>query len=160
MFSKLRSKLGDRDQSPRPEPPEADRETLGLFRLNDAEEDKEYDVDIVAIHGLGGHWEKTWTDPSGKLWLRDFLPAEIPTARLFSYGYDSWTAFSKAVTNITDEAAMLLDRLDGERQGAAKMRPIIFVSHSLGGIIVKKVRNLECNSSCLIAFAVRLVLTF
>jgi len=57
-----------------------------------------------------------------------------------SYGYNSRTAFSKAVTDINDEAAMLLDRLDGERQSKdQKTRPIIFVSHSLGGIVVKKV---------------------
>jgi predicted alpha/beta hydrolase family esterase len=61
-----------------------------------------------------------------------------------SYGYNSRTTFSKAVTDINDEAAMLLDRLNGERQSKdQKARPIIFVSHSLGGIVVKKVRVLS-----------------
>jgi predicted alpha/beta hydrolase family esterase len=56
-----------------------------------------------------------------------------------SYGYNSSTAFSKTVTGISDEAAMFLDRLNGERQiKDQKTRPIIIVSHSLGGIIVKK----------------------
>ena len=56
-----------------------------------------------------------------------------------SYGYNSGTAFSKAVTDINDEAAMLLDRLDGNRQQQReKTRPIVFISHSLGGIVVKK----------------------
>ena len=45
---------------------------------------------------------------------------------------------SKAVTDIDDAAATLLDRLDGERQDG-KTKPIIFISHSLGGIVVKKV---------------------
>jgi predicted alpha/beta hydrolase family esterase len=57
-----------------------------------------------------------------------------------SYGYNSRTAFSKAVTDIDDEAAMLLDRIDGERNTEVeKRRPIIFIAHSLGGIVVKKV---------------------
>ena len=94
----------------------------------------------MAVHGLGGDWERTWTDENGKLWLRDFLPSQLPNARIMSYGYNSQTVFSSAVTDIDDEAAMLLDRLDGEReQREERTRPIIFISHSLGGIIVKKV---------------------
>lgn len=57
-----------------------------------------------------------------------------------SYGYNSNTIFTSAVTSITVEAAMLLDRLDQERESEEqKTKPIIFVAHSLGGIVVKKV---------------------
>ena len=99
---------------------------------------------IVAIHGLGGHWKSTWTGASNKLWLKDFLPnqlnAEAIKSRIMSFGYDSRTIFTKAVTDIDDAAAMLLDRIDGERQSAEeKARPLIFVAHSLGGIVAKKV---------------------
>jgi hypothetical protein len=56
-----------------------------------------------------------------------------------SYGYDSTTAFSKAVMNIKTVAEDLLNRLDGNRdQEEEKMRPILFISHSLGGLVVKK----------------------
>ena len=64
-----------------------------------------------------------------------------------SYGYNSEAVFSREVIDIGDEAAMLLDRLNGERQSderqGGKIRHIIFISHSLGGIIVKKVVPLE-----------------
>lgn len=89
---------------------------------------------------------------SNKNWLKDFLPLQLQdagiTARVLSYGYDSDTAFSKAVTDIDDVAAMLLDRLVGERQSLEeKARPVIFIAHSLGGIVVKKVPHLPipCN---------------
>lgn len=80
------------------------------------------------------------------MWLRDFLPQKLDKvglkARIWSYGYDSRTAFSAAITDITVEADMFLDRMQGERiKNEDKDRPIIFIAHSLGGIIVKKVRN-------------------
>lgn len=45
---------------------------------------------IVAIHGLGGHRESTWTDEKTQsMWLRDFLQYDIPDARILTFGYDS-----------------------------------------------------------------------
>ena len=71
---------------------------------------------IVAVHGLGGHPYDTWTEEkSGKMWLRDFLPSQVPRTRIMSYGYDSLVAFSKSELELGDVAADLLDRLDGER---------------------------------------------
>lgn len=105
-----------------------------------------FDPSIIAVHGLGGHWRNTWTSIGNKrIWLEDFLPTQLKDAgvkaRVMSYGYDSGTAFTKAVTDIDDTAGMLLNRLEGDRQSSQeKARPILFIAHSLGGIIVKKVR--------------------
>lgn len=82
------------------------------------------------------------------MWLRDSLPTKLKASgfncRVYSYGYDSGTALSKSTTDITDEALILLDRIKGERRSQAERdRPLIFIAHSLGGIIVKKVRVLQ-----------------
>jgi len=45
---------------------------------------------IVAIHGLDGHREDSWTI-NGILWFRDLLPDMIPRARILTYGYDAYT---------------------------------------------------------------------
>lgn len=44
---------------------------------------------IVAVHGLGGDAFRTWTARNGTFWLRDLLPAEVPSARVLSFGYNS-----------------------------------------------------------------------
>ncbi|KAF8530221.1 hypothetical protein BU17DRAFT_59986 [Hysterangium stoloniferum] len=85
-------------------------------------------IDIVAIHGLDGDREKSWTADNEKLWLRDFLPQAIPAARILSYGYDAYT----------DSSLISLARLHMSREADdTKKRPIIFIAHSLGGIILK-----------------------
>ena len=100
----------------------------------------------MAVHGLGGHWDETWTGKANRNWLRDFLPRQLRdagiTARIMSFGYDSHTAFTKAVVDIEDIADMLLDRVEGRRESEQeRSRRLIFVSHSLGGIVVKKVKK-------------------
>lgn len=45
---------------------------------------------MVAVHGLNGGSDKTWThQKSGKMWLRDFLPKALPDVRIMTYGYDA-----------------------------------------------------------------------
>ena len=47
-----------------------------------------FDHSIVAIHGLNGHREETWTKDNVN-WLRHLLPTDIPNARILSWGYDA-----------------------------------------------------------------------
>ncbi|TVY40129.1 Nephrocystin [Lachnellula subtilissima] len=100
-------------------------------------------VDIVAIHGLNESTIEAWTDPdTGILWLRDLLPKAIPVARVLSFGYDASAAgFYRAgcADMIQRHAHTLVANLEGDRNiEDCSHRPIIFVCHGLGGIIVKK----------------------
>ena len=70
---------------------------------------------IVAVHGLGGHPYKTWTEGQ-KLWLRDFLPKTVPEARVFTFGYNSSIAFGGTASRIDDFARTLLERLLQKRR--------------------------------------------
>ncbi|KAJ5566730.1 uncharacterized protein N7459_010112 [Penicillium hispanicum] len=93
-------------------------------------------IDIVAVHGLNGHRETTWTAGNGDNginWLRGLLPEDLPNARIFSWGYDANTSDSKVSCQyIHNHAANLVSDLC-----RANERPIIFIAHSLGGIVVK-----------------------
>ena len=71
---------------------------------------------VVAVHGLCGDPYETWTEEaSKKLWLKDFLPSQVPNTRIMSFGYDSLVAFSKSEIEIRDVAVDLLNRLGDER---------------------------------------------
>ncbi|KAK0612792.1 hypothetical protein B0T17DRAFT_583367 [Bombardia bombarda] len=129
-----------------PEPHNFEREPHGLFILHpnphhDTSTSRiTAEVDIVAIHGLNGTAKKTWTDPeSGRFWLEDFLPGSLPNSRIMTFGYDSGLAFNRSKSGIDNFARDLLNRLRMVRGDAdALNRPIIFIAHSLGGIVVKK----------------------
>ena len=68
---------------------------------------------VVAIHGLNGHRERTWTAANGKLWLRDLLPQRLPRA----WGYDSNTHSSSLISAqyLHDHADTLVSDLCLER---------------------------------------------
>jgi len=84
----------------------------------------------------------TWTHGNGHFWLRDSLPEAFPGARIFSFGYPA-SVFSRELGRIDDHAALLLEELRDERRSVeAQRRPIIFICHSMGGIVVKKAINI------------------
>ncbi|KAI1372213.1 hypothetical protein F4677DRAFT_463534, partial [Hypoxylon crocopeplum] len=98
-------------------------------------------IDIVAVHGLNPldnplHAESTWTS-EGRLWLRDFLPKRIPNARILLFGYNSSVAFRASTAGITEQAENLLNHVEAART-MDHNRPLVFICHSLGGIVVKR----------------------
>lgn len=67
-----------------------------------------------------------------------------------SYGYNSGGILSKSVSDIDDVARELLNRLHGIRRSTAeRARPILFVAHSLGGVVVKQVSHIGSTSGCI-----------
>jgi hypothetical protein len=78
-------------------------------------------LSIVAVHGLNGHCEKTWTAGNGVNsvnWLRDLLPHDLPNARILSWGYDANTHSRSRVScqYLFDHARTLVSDLCLERQ--------------------------------------------
>lgn len=126
--------------------------SYGLVELVRQPPERSDAIDIVAIHGLNGHREKTWIDKeSGINWLSDpsCLPGDIPDARIMSYGYNSSSYFSRGDSDVRDFASALLAALKAKRKSnAEKQRSLVFICHSLGGIVFKQlvVRGHEQNS--------------
>ena len=139
------------------------------------------ELDIVFVHGLEGHPQKSWTyrnvdtetnhprgllriftgkntkasksrspSPASELvqsdifWPRDLLSnhESCQKARIMTYGYDS--DINKMMdtanfTTITAEGQSLLNAIARKRVDHTH-RPLMFIAHSLGGLIVKSVR--------------------
>ncbi|KAF1968091.1 hypothetical protein BU23DRAFT_572614 [Bimuria novae-zelandiae CBS 107.79] len=102
------------------------------------------DLDIVFLHGFTGHPERTWSckkvshgdsgsliEPSSK---RQKLSQTIHT--ITSRKEDE--TISTTQTTVCDIAWDFLVALEGERR-AEPVRLIIFIVHSLGGIVMKEI---------------------
>lgn len=100
-------------------------------------------ISIVFVHGLTGNRRSTWTDKhSNVYWPKDLLGNdELPPMRVLSYGYDADIAHFWAMASqnrIGEHAGNLINALAQLRNGSdTEGRPIIFVSHSLGGLVTE-----------------------
>jgi len=133
-------------------------------------------ADIIFVHGLMGHPVKTWlygpldgsaegshprsrlsrlfkpkkqaeTSPSNLYW--PLFLSRVGNFRIMTYGYDSHPIHFFSPTNqmsITNHAEQLMIKVNWKRVNCAG-RPIIFVSHSLGGILVKAAINESSRST-------------
>jgi hypothetical protein len=71
----------------------------------------------VAVQGLEGHSIEIWTHPkSNAFWLKDFLPHQIPDARIMTFGYNAATAFGQSTSDVIDHAKGLLTSLVDKRE--------------------------------------------
>ncbi|KAF2755764.1 hypothetical protein EJ05DRAFT_540420 [Pseudovirgaria hyperparasitica] len=130
-------------------PWEEQKDPLGLNVVWEPE--KPRSLDIILVHGLGGTSRSTWSkdrDPEN-FWPGKWLPQEpeICTARVLSFGYDAdWRSTAgKTIFSITDFAKELLFSMKFAKHGDKALEdlgigqaPIIFIVHSMGGIVVKQ----------------------
>ncbi|RYP80682.1 hypothetical protein DL770_006134 [Monosporascus sp. CRB-9-2] len=104
-------------------------------------------VDLVLVHELSGDVVDSWKSPvTGVVWAKHLLPLSPDinqeSFRVLSFGYNgnATVAIRPAPPgrNTVDEnASDLLSELHSARQGQPTDRPIIFVAHGYGGLMVK-----------------------
>ncbi|KAH0562316.1 hypothetical protein GP486_002990 [Trichoglossum hirsutum] len=116
--------------------------TQGLYGLRICHDAEDAVADIIFIHGITGNRETTWTDnATGIFWPEQFLAGSVPKSRILTFGYDAeavrlWRTASKNRTgNNAVNLANDLAQLRGRTQTAE--RPMIFVAHSLGGLVLE-----------------------
>jgi hypothetical protein len=97
---------------------------------------------IVAVHGLDGKRDKSWTAKNGVNWLRDLLPLDIPQARIFSWGYEAKTHSTSAIKSQTlyDHARNLVSDLCRARRITEVLRLYACVDTMLNDVRLKGAR--------------------
>jgi hypothetical protein len=72
------------------------------------------------------------------MWIRDELPNYLPTIRFILYGYDTTLSPSSSFQTIPDLANSLIDVLRAEGWASPTAKPLSFLAHSLGGVLLKQ----------------------
>ncbi|MBL8260416.1 MAG: hypothetical protein JNM60_11455 [Candidatus Competibacteraceae bacterium] len=94
-------------------------------------------ADVIFVHGLDGDARTTWhpkdrPDAFWPAWLAD----DVPAAGVWSLGYAvSASAWKGHAMPLADRATNALQQLKLDKIGR---RPVVFVCHSLGGLLVKQ----------------------
>ena len=122
-----------------------DSEMTGLIKISGSNEPSRR-ADVIFVHGLAGHPQNTWhwQDPKDKDYQKDnfwltWLGADLQDVGIWTFGYSAarLRANGSAIP-LFDQASNFLDDLENFGIGE---RPIVFVTHSMGGLLVKKMLN-------------------
>ncbi|XP_065881325.1 uncharacterized protein [Euphorbia lathyris] len=113
-------------------------------------------LDVVFVHGLRGGPYKSWRlsenkvstksglvekidEEAGKLgtfWPAEWLSNDLPQVRMFTIKYKTnLTQWSGATLPLQEVSSKLLEKLVTAGIGN---RPVVFVTHSMGGLVVKQ----------------------
>ncbi|WVZ55736.1 hypothetical protein U9M48_006360 [Paspalum notatum var. saurae] len=114
-------------------------------------------MDVVFVHGLRGGPFNSWriaddkssttkaglvesidedAGKEGTCWPREWLAADFPRARFFTVKYKTnLTQWTGASLPLQEVSSMLLRKLVAAGIGS---RPVVFVTHSMGGLVVKQ----------------------
>ncbi|KAM3861649.1 protein SERAC1 [Diretmus argenteus] len=142
-----------------------DRETLkekyqdGVYVLHpQSRSDQPIKADVLFIHGLLGAAFKTWRQKDCSIseeeketgskedytecWPKSWLAADCPNLRVLSVEYDShlsdWKAKCPAENQRKSLAYRSQELLNKLKSAGVGERPVVWVAHSMGGLLVKK----------------------
>ena len=108
------------------------------------------EVDLVFLHGLRGSPFRTWRSMTNEImeekqtdcWPRDWFPVDVPRCRVILVQYDTelsgWTSkcpVQSEISTIEYRSSELLNKLKNAGVGR---RPVVWIAHSLGGLMVKQ----------------------
>ncbi|BAC92036.1 esterase/lipase family protein [Gloeobacter violaceus] len=103
--------------------------------------------DVVFVHGLNGDARKTWQPENqpDRFWP-NWIGEDVDGVGVWSLGYPvNAFAWKGATMPLADRAVNALVAL--ETGGVGMNRPVVFIAHSLGGLLVKEVLRKAADGS-------------
>ena len=96
-------------------------------------------IDVIFVHGLGGDTRSTWQAASSLDCMLDWIAEDCPAAQVWSLDYPAvttrWTDRGRGMA-LPRRARGLIELL---LQLGIGERGLVFVCHSLGGLVVKQI---------------------
>ncbi|KAH8892136.1 hypothetical protein GQ53DRAFT_806091 [Thozetella sp. PMI_491] len=117
-----------------------DQHFHGFTPLNSVGE-AQHACDCIAVSGLGSHPLGSWQprgDDKSFMWVRDVLPVSFPDTRFILYGYDTTLRNSRSVQSVVDLAQAFIGALEADGWASPSAKPLLFLAHSLGGVLLKQ----------------------
>lgn len=102
-------------------------------------------LDVIFIHGLTGDPENTWKCESDGAFWPEWLQDELDHLSIHTLGFPAslFEKWAKKEMDMFERAGNVLERFAGKGIGE---RPIVFVTHSLGGILAKMILRKSCEA--------------
>ena len=106
----------------------------------------EASVDIIFVHGLTGNAYSTWLHKgTGVHWPSQLLQQDLLDVRILSFGYDADIANLRgpaSLSRLSNHSENMVGDLVRKREDTnTESRRIIFIAHSLGGLLTEHAIN-------------------
>lgn len=102
-------------------------------------------IDVVFVHGLSGDAKSTWDCGGSDGYWPTWLAQDIGNSNVYSLGYGAaiFEKWAKKEMDMFERADNILEQFAGKGIG---QRPVVFITHSLGGILTKMILRASADA--------------
>jgi len=102
-------------------------------------------LDVLFVHGITGDPKDTWVSGKTNEYWPTWLCTDLPGVAVYSLGYPAslFEKWAKKEMDLFERAGNALEYMAAKGIGN---RPLAFIAHSLGGLLVKQIIRKSCDA--------------